>query len=279
MKITLTGAAGHLGSRLGAALIEAGHTVRAVDQVTRRDLSVPVEVVNLLDREKCYALLEGADAVVHLANHSNDFMRDKQRLINENVTMNTNVFQAARELGVQNVVFTSSIQAIGQGGKVGENHTATLAYLPIDGALPARPTNPYGLSKYLSEEMLRFYAREAGMNCVAIRFPYLSRGLPGADHISNHVHTDRLNEAWSYLSFRDASNLIIAILAAPLTGFRIYCPAAQRPLSNQPIGTLIENYYSGIPLKKPHEEIDSFFDISRIKEETGWEPQDELPPL
>jgi nucleoside-diphosphate-sugar epimerase len=276
MKITLTGAAGRLGSHVCRALVEAGHTVRGVDQSTRLDLPIPIEVVNLLDRERCYGLVEGADAIVHLANHPTENGRDKQRILNENITMNTNVFQAAYELGVKNIVFSSSIQAIGGGRKDGEEHFPTLAYLPIDGDIPAKPTNIYGASKQLSEELLRYYARECGLNCIALRFPYISDGIPGPRRPDRPLYLERLNEGWSYLSLDDASRLILAILETGLTGFRIYCPAARTNRMGRPVGPLIEQFYANIPLKKPLETLDSFFDISQITQETGWEPQDEV---
>jgi nucleoside-diphosphate-sugar epimerase len=240
-----------------------------------RDVPVPIEVVNLLDREACYGILEGADAVVHLANHPHEYMPDKQRLLRENVAMNTHVFQAAHEVGVQNIVFSSSIQALGVGRKESDGVRPTLAYLPIDGDLPAQPTNVYGLSKQLSEEMLRYYAREMGMNCIALRFPFLSKGAIGTEERLHPVPTDRINEAWSFLSFSDASALIVAILSASLTGFRIYSPAARSNRLGQPVAPLIKTYFGDIPLKKSLDSLDSFFDVSRIREETGWEPIDE----
>jgi nucleoside-diphosphate-sugar epimerase len=214
--------------------------------------------------------------VVHLANHPTDYGPDKQRILRENVAMNTHIFQAAQEVGVQNIVFASSIQALGAGRKEGENYRPTLAYLPLDGDLPARPTNVYGLSKQLSEEMLRYYAREQGMNCIALRFPYLSQGQGTVREGAGQqvIRTENINEAWSYLSLADASALIVAILAAPLTGFRIYAPAARSSRLRQPAAPLIKTYFSDIPLKKPVDAIDSFFDLSRITEETGWEPRD-----
>lgn len=67
MKVTVTGAAGRIGAAVCRELARAGHAVRAVDKVVRRDLPVPVEPVELLNREACYAVLDGAEAVVHVA--------------------------------------------------------------------------------------------------------------------------------------------------------------------------------------------------------------------
>ncbi|RYX82000.1 NAD(P)-dependent oxidoreductase [bacterium] len=275
MKIVLTGVAGVLGAPLCRVLTDIGYEVRGVDRKTREDLPITVEVADLLDRELCYELLQGADAVVHLANHSSEHLADKQRLLNENVTMNTNVFQAARELGIKTVVFASSIQAIGAGKEQGDETVPTLAYLPIDGELPAKPTNVYGLSKQMSEEMLRYYGREAEMNCVALRFPFLARNQKHANRFLHGMSTDKINEVWSYLSINDACALIVAFLHNPLPGFRIYCPAARDNGVAQPPAQLIERYFPTTPLKQPLQTIDSLIDISRICEETGWEPQDQ----
>lgn len=275
MKIALTGAAGGLGVHTARALVEAGHTVRGTDQVTRPDLPIHVEVANLLDRESCYKLFDGVDAVVHLANHANEYLRDKQRLLNENLTMNTNVFQACRELGINKIVFASSIQALGGSKKVGDDNISTLEYLPIDGNVPAKPTNVYGLSKQLSEEMLRYYAREAGISCTAIRFPYLPHRKPRSFEHWRDVSTHKINEAWGYLPVWEGASLIVAILNADLPGFRIYCPAAKRNRHGLPAAEVINNNFGNISLKRPLKEIESLFDISRITEETGWAPQED----
>jgi nucleoside-diphosphate-sugar epimerase len=275
MKIVLTGAAGVLGAPLHRVLVDAGHGVRGVDRVVREDLPFNVEIADLLDREVSYELLAEADAVVHLANHSSEWLPDKQRLLNENVSMNTNVFQAACELGIKKVVFASSIQAIGAAGKRGDEDVPTLAYLPIDGELPAKPTNVYGLSKQLSEEMLRYYAREADMSCVALRFPFLARSQKSANRFGHGASTDRINEAWSYLSIADACALIVSILSTSLPGFRIYCPAARDNGLGQPVAQLISRYFPTTPLKQPLETMQSLIDISGICADTGWEPQDQ----
>jgi nucleoside-diphosphate-sugar epimerase len=275
MKILLTGAAGFLGVPLFHSLTEAGHQVRGVDRASRDNSPPELEVADILDRDTCYDLLQGIEAVVHVAKHSNEFLPDKQRLLTENLAMNTNIFQTAREMEVKTVVFASSIQAFGAGTKGGENDTPSLAYLPIDGDLPARPTNVYGLSKQLSEEMLRYYAREADMSCTALRFPFLARSPQHANRFRNGLYTDRINEGWSYLSVPDANALVLAILKNPLPGFRIYCPAALDNGAKLPVPQLIERYFPDVPLKRPRETIESFIDNSKIQEETGWSPQDQ----
>lgn len=70
MRVLLTGAAGCLGAETCHRLSAAGHDVVAADHVFRGDLPVKLRVADLLDRHAVYPLLEGCEAVVHLANHA-----------------------------------------------------------------------------------------------------------------------------------------------------------------------------------------------------------------
>jgi len=148
MRILLTGAAGWLGSVVCRQLVEQGEEIVAVDVLYRADLPVKLHVVNLLDRTAIYPLVEGCQAVVHLANHPN-MIRGlmPQTVYAENVTTDANVFQAAMDVGVRHLVFSSSIQVIRgtRGGAEDRAKPSCLAYLPADGALPPTCGNLYAL--------------------------------------------------------------------------------------------------------------------------------------
>jgi len=263
MKVTLTGAAGFLGSSVCRALLDAGHEVHATDIAYRNDLPVRLDVADLLDTASCYKLVEGSEAVVHLGNHPGWWGRYAQRVFNENVQMDMNVFQAALEVGARLILFASSIQTIGS-QSVGQ--PLLPPYLPLDSDVPARPRNPYALSKQTGEVMLDYYCAVGSLSAVAVRFPMITapqrrpRWGPGAE------------EAFAFLDIADAARLVVAILAGPRPGFRIYLPAARANALGRPAADVIREHYSGVTLKRPIEEIDSLVDISRIREETGWEP-------
>src|SRR6476659_10499177 len=70
MTVTVTGSTGKLGTYVCRSLVNAGHSVRATDKLSRRRVPVKVELADLLDREACYRLVAASDAVVHLANYS-----------------------------------------------------------------------------------------------------------------------------------------------------------------------------------------------------------------
>jgi nucleoside-diphosphate-sugar epimerase len=275
MRVTLTGAAGRLGSHVCRTLVECLHTVCATDKAFRADLPARIEVANLLEPAGCYRLLDGSEALVHLANHPTFRANDAQRLFNENVAMNMNVFQAAADLGVKRIVFASSVQVISGPSQADEpSAVSSLPYLPLDGNVPPNPGNPYALSKHLSEIMLAYFARRAGMSCVAIRFPALVDDeflTKMATRPSQHVHGR--NEGFSFLHFLDAASLVAATLCAPLNGFRVYFPAARENRLGQPVADTVRQHFPSTPLRQPPGEMTSLVDVSSIERETGWSPK------
>lgn len=262
MKLVLTGAAGKLGPPVCRHLVAAGHEVHATDRVDRADLPVPVQELDLLRPEVGCQILAGATTLVHLANHPHFRDDDAQRLFSENVTMNLNVFQAARETGVKKIVFASSVQVMAGG---------LPPYLPFDSDTPAQPGNPYALSKQVSETMLAYYAREAGIDCIAIRFPWLVNDeLLGGVRQRSPWATRNPQEGFAFLHFQDAASLIAAVVTTPLPGFRVYFPAAGSQHLPQGLPATVAKHYAGIPLRRPVEEISALVDTTRITQETGW---------
>jgi nucleoside-diphosphate-sugar epimerase len=223
MKVTVTGAAGKLGIHVCRALVNAGYSVRATDKTSRRQMPIRLELADLLDRDACYRLVTAADAVVHLANYSDMVIGDAQKLFNENVAMNMNVFQAAQETGVPHIVFSSSIQVLGGRSLSDADSRACVPQLSLDGEAPANPDNAYALSKLVGEIMLQYFAR-AHMSCVAIRYPWLVQPVK-RDLDKHKPGSAKKDGVVSRLSFSAAADLITAILGAPLPGFRIYMPA------------------------------------------------------
>jgi UDP-glucose 4-epimerase len=159
--VLVTGGAGYIGSHTALALLQAGHDVMVLDnlcnssaeslkRVERLAGFVPVFVQgDIRDR----ALLAGlfaehsVDAVLHFAGLKavGESVAQPLRYYDNNVHGSQVLLQACADAGVFNVVFSSSATVYGEP-----------AQIPISEACPVgQPTNPYGRSKLMVEDMLR----------------------------------------------------------------------------------------------------------------------------
>ena len=267
-RVLVTGAAGRLGSTVAAVVHRAGYDLLATDVVDPGDVPYRFEQADLLDHARVLELLADVDAVVHLGNHAGIGATPPQRVFNNNVSMNENVFQGAAEQSVGKIVFASTLQLIGShiDPRTVINEPATPSY-PLDESMTPDPSNVYALSKTVSEVMLRYYADRCGIDCVAVRFPMLHRGDDWARVSSGEVTPIDVLEGFTALTHDDAAELIHAVLRADLPGYRVYMPGVAHRHRDLDPAALIRAYYPGVP-----DGTDELIDISTIVEQTGWQP-------
>ena len=307
MQILITGAAGNVGRATVHAAHDAGHTVVATDTVFHPGLPVRLHLADLCDFRPIYPLLEGCDAVIHVANHPHrGAVRPDQRLLAENLAMSANAFTAAVEMGVTRLCFASSIQAAasnpvvipaegngtGDDGVSGGRPEVKLPpYLPLDGAMPRDPgTNPYAQSKAFAEEVLeRFAAADAGLRAVVMRLPWVMKpkhaehfGRRGRRHGSplrwalSHLH-----EGWAYLHQSDAAAALLAGVTASHPGFRTYYPARSYRSADLDLEAMLAEYAADLPRRKPLPG-EGLIDIGPLTRDLGWTPRQPpvvLPPV
>ena len=169
MKCLVTGGAGFIGSHIVDTLLEAGHEVVVVD-----DLSTGKRV-NLNPRARFYQLdIRSPELPAVFASEKPDIVShqaaqmDVRRAVREpafdasvNVIGALNVLESARHSGVKKILFAST------GGAVyGEPQQ-----VPVAETHPIAPMSPYGLSKFTFEQYLGLYRRLYGMAYVALRYP------------------------------------------------------------------------------------------------------------
>ncbi|HTJ33340.1 MAG TPA: NAD(P)-dependent oxidoreductase, partial [Dactylosporangium sp.] len=108
-RIVVTGANGKTGRVVVADLLAHGHDVVATDAVGRAghlsiaELGVPMLIADLTEYGQAVEVLQGADAVVHLANIPAPGMYTPAVTFNRNSAMNANVFLAAQAVGLGRV--------------------------------------------------------------------------------------------------------------------------------------------------------------------------------
>jgi nucleoside-diphosphate-sugar epimerase len=231
---------------------------------------------DLLDGGAMASLVAGCDAVVHTGNHKcvREDMPPAQTYL-ENVTMNTHVFQAAQEAGVNCVVFASSIQVIsGSRLAINPEGDSCLRRLPLDHQSPQCPGNTYALSKLAGEQMLRYLAsKHPGRSYTSLRFPWLIAECFKPSGPAKPGRTTHADEAFAYLGMADAADLILAALNKSLPGYHQYLPSAGNSLGLSPAET-IKRYYPKVPLAAPVQSLDSLVDITVIHADLGWTPRE-----
>lgn len=118
MATIVTGATGFIGSHIARKLVEKGERVKVLlrkTSDTRNIDSLDVEKVygDVGDPDSLRAAFAGCDTLYHSAGYVSFRKSDYQKMLDVNVTGSANVFSAAKDSGVEKVLFTSSVAAIG----------------------------------------------------------------------------------------------------------------------------------------------------------------------
>jgi UDP-glucose 4-epimerase len=170
MRLLVTGGAGYVGSVCAAHLVEAGHAVTVLDDLStgHRD-AVPDGAgfvqgdLQTAAADVLAAGLDGAgyDGVLHFAARSlvGESVTHPERYWAGNVVASLALLEAMREHHVPRLVFSSTAATYGEPEQV-----------PIREDAPTRPTNPYGASKLAIDHAIGSYARAHGIAAVSLRY-------------------------------------------------------------------------------------------------------------
>jgi UDP-glucose 4-epimerase len=169
MRVLVTGGAGFIGSNIADALIEKGHSVVIVDNLSSGNIKninkkAGFYKVDIADKKRIPEIFkrEKIDVVIHHAAQIDvrKSVADPAFDAGVNVLGTLNLLEAARQNGIKKVIFASS------GGTIyGE-----CAKNPPDESFPGNPISPYGITKYTVEFYLKFYAAIYGMKYTALRY-------------------------------------------------------------------------------------------------------------
>jgi len=165
MKILVTGGAGFIGAHLVAAALAVGDEVVALDNMrrgVRAKLSDEARLVegDIRDRDTVALAMRGVQRVYHLAAQSNVLgaVTDTDYSFTSNVVGTYNVLVAARDAGVERVIFTSSREVYGE-----------VEQLPVAEDRPMDPKNAYGASKVAGEVYCRTFQNTYGLDVSVLR--------------------------------------------------------------------------------------------------------------
>jgi UDP-glucose 4-epimerase len=180
MRILVTGGAGYVGSVVAKQLIEAGHDVVVLDDLSRGHAgALPPGAehvaVSLLDAHALAEPLDGVEAVLHFAALALvvESVEHPERYWENNLIGAYNLLDAMRANGVRKLVFSSTCATYGEPENV-----------PISEDEPTAPVNAYGASKLAVDLMIRDECRAHGLAAASLRYFNVAgaSGELGEDH-------------------------------------------------------------------------------------------------
>ncbi len=169
MKTLVTGGAGFIASHLSDRLIELGHDVVIVDDLSTgkiQNLPQQAKFYQTDIRDKALAGVFDAErpqVVFHHAAHADvtRSVRDPQHDASVNVLGSLNLLECCREYGVGKFIYANT-----GGALYGEPE-----YTPADESHPIAPVAPYGVSKRTAEMYLHAYQVNHGLRYTSLRYP------------------------------------------------------------------------------------------------------------
>ena len=133
--VAIVGGAGFVGKRLATVLRAGGYQVRIVDVVPPESDKFTHRRADVRNRDSLATALDGADVVYNLAAVHRDDIKPVSLYDDVNLTGAVNVCEVCREVGVVQVIFTSSVAVYGR-----STRGASEEEMP-------EPSNAYGRSK------------------------------------------------------------------------------------------------------------------------------------
>lgn len=166
MKLLVTGGAGYVGGVCAQVLIEEGHEVVVVDDLSTGNAEGVPTGAKFVDGDIATAGVgliesESFDGVLHFAAQSlvGESVQKPEKYWHGNVVKTLALLEAMRAAGTPRLVFSSTAAVYGEPEQV-----------PITEDAPARPTNPYGASKLAIDHAITSYAVAHGLAATSLRY-------------------------------------------------------------------------------------------------------------
>jgi len=165
-KILVTGGAGFIGSNLVDKLVEVGHEVIIIDNLStgkKENINPAAKFVlaDIRNFDEIKLYFNGVDWVFHTAALARvqPSIEDPKTFNDVNVNGTLNVLLAAKKAGVKKFIFSSSSSIYG-------NQTE----MPLREDMPAQPISPYALQKYIGELYCRLFSEIYNLPTVSLRY-------------------------------------------------------------------------------------------------------------
>ncbi len=284
MKSIVTGGAGFIGSNLIDKLLDLGHEIVVLDNLSTGRIENLAHVLDQIKIVECDLSMKGdwvkefkeADWVFHLASLADivPSIQNPESYFRSNVDATFYVLEAARHAAVKRFIYSASSSCYGIPDKY-----------PTTEESDIRPQYPYALAKRMGEELVIHWVQLYNLPAISLRFfnVYGTRsrtsgtygavfGVFLAQKLSNKPYTivGDGNQTRDFTYVTDVVNALIVAAKSVKTN-KIYNVGSDTTVSINKIAELLSGDKINIP-KRPGEPDCTYADISKIKDELGWKP-------
>jgi len=287
MRSLVTGGCGFIGSHLSERLLQMGHEVVILDNLSCGRLeniqsfsdhpNLVVVNENIVERESIAPSFDGVDWVFHLAGIADivPSIEQPDAYFQNNVVGTLNVLQCAKDASVKKIVYAASSSSYG----IPDQY-------PTPENSPIQPQYPYALTKYMGEELTMHWSQVYGLPAISLRlfnvYGPRSRTTGAYGAVFGVFLAQKLNEKpftvvgdgkqtrdFTYVT--DVAEAFIAAAASKVSGEAMNVGSGHHYSVNHLV-ELLGGEVVYIP-KRPGEPDCTFADAGKITTMLGWKPQ------
>ena len=275
-RVVVTGGSGKVGRACVEDLLGHGYQVVNVDTVPPATPNCPFVQADLTDFGQAMAALsviderlDGIDALVHLAAIPAPGRNPTPSSSGSTAVSTYNVFEAARRLGIRNVVWASSETVSAM------PFDRPPPYVPVDEEYPGRPETAYSLSKLLGEKMAEQFCRwDPELKIIGLRFsnvmePEDYARFPGFDADPALAEVQPLG---LYRRARRGAGDPACRSKPKIKGAEVFVIANADTVMRRPNAELMAEVFPGVPLKGGARPNGTLLSIDKARRMLGYEP-------